>query len=162
MLAQVDTAADAPLAVTRPMHIFVAEDGDDDLLLIQEAIASYDTAAVVHVARDGMAAVELLLDLSRSSKTPLDLAFFDINMPIRNGLEALQMVRQEIDFATLPVVIFTSSDQREDINLAYRSGANAFVQKPSEYNQLVVTIHCILRFFQQTEAGKRLGKFATS
>jgi CheY-like chemotaxis protein len=90
----------------------------------------------VHIARDGREAIEFL---TRSGKfagfnaTRPRLVVTDIKMPIVDGLELAQWIRDEQAFANLPIVVVTSSDLSEDRERCAEIGVNGYFLKPAAY-----------------------------
>jgi len=133
--------------------VLYAEDDENDVFLLERAFqkANLPSLKVVH---DGQQAVD---NLSASASDPVkcpvpSLVILDINLPLLSGLEVLAWMRKQPAVADLPVVVFTSSSQEKDIELAYRLNATAYVTKPSAANQRVEFAHA-LRMFQDSKAG---------
>jgi CheY-like chemotaxis protein len=98
----------------------------------------------VHFAHDGQDAVDFLSE-PRSTTTPLPaLVILDLKMPRLNGLEVLDWIRRQPTLRCLPVLMFSSSNRREDIENAYALGANGFLVKPAS----IVQREVIARFFK--------------
>ncbi len=111
------------------LSIFYADDDADDQELFKEAIAGMEGAFEVHLQNS---ADELLNKLENPSSVPA-LVFLDLNMPGKNGLEALQEIRQSEKLKDLPVIILSTSDDDKDIDEAQKRGANFFITKPLSY-----------------------------
>lgn len=97
---------------------------------------------------DGQQAIDYLAgkgDFADRSQYPLPaLILLDINMPKKSGLEVLQWIRQQPDFKSSPVLMFTSSTRQEDMDNARQLGANDYLLKPFDplkLSDLVRTIH---------------------
>ncbi len=114
-----------------PSSILLAEDDDNDVLLLRRAFKEADMQHPLHVVSDGQEAVEFL---SRNRTTPDDrlpaLVILDLKMPRRDGLDVLKWMREQPALCCLPVILFSSSANRGDIEHAYFLGANGFVVKP--------------------------------
>src|SRR3954469_23399004 len=121
--------------------ILLAEDREDDILLIRKAFAKAFIVNPLQVVRDGEEAVEYLKGegkYSNRAEYPLpDLLLLDLKMPRVDGFEVLRWVRQQPGFSALRVVVLTSSDQIRDVNTAYRLGANSFMVKPTDFENVV-------------------------
>lgn len=111
------------------LSIFYADDDADDQELFKEAIAGMEGPFKVHLQNS---ADELLDKLEDPLSAP-SLVFLDLNMPGKNGLEALQEIRQSEKLKTLPVIILSTSDDASDIDEAQKRGANFFITKPLSY-----------------------------
>jgi CheY-like chemotaxis protein len=102
----------------------------------------------VVVLRDGEEAVQYVQrkgsGAQRSDAIP-SLVLLDLKLPKRDGFEVLEAIRADPEWRDVPVVALTSSNQEEDIERAYRSGANSFVRKPvlfEEFVRSVSTVGC--------------------
>jgi CheY-like chemotaxis protein len=116
------------------LPILLVEDDENDVFFLQRALKEERITNPVRVAEDGQEAVDYLSGVGRfadRAKFPVPcLIILDLKMPRRTGLEVLEWIRAHHAFLTIPVIVFTSSAQPEDIDRAYRLGANAFVVKP--------------------------------
>lgn len=117
--------------MTPPVSILLAEDDDTDVLFLERAFAEVELRHPLQVARDGKEAIDLL---SQAGKPPDDrlpgLVILDLKMPRLTGLEVLDWMRQHPVMRRIPVIVFSSSAHRADIERAYALGANAFLVKP--------------------------------
>src|SRR5689334_9965802 len=104
--------------------ILVAEDNDDDILLIRRAFKKANLVNPLHIVRDGEEAISYLTGEGRygnRDEYPLpDLMLLDIKMPRKNGFEVLQWIRNEPRLACLRIVMLTNSEDISDVNHAYR------------------------------------------
>ena len=123
--------------------LLLVEDNPSDEELTLRSLKKHNIVNEVVVARDGVEAVEYLLD---ESKPLPDLVLLDLKLPRLSGLEVLQRIRNEDRTKMLPVVVLTSSSQDEDIVSSYRMGANSYVRKP-------------VRFSDFSEAVRQLGVY---
>jgi CheY-like chemotaxis protein len=115
--------------------LLFVEDDEDDIFAIKRILGRMDVRASDHSERNGKAAVEYLnsivsADNAHATQFP-HLIFLDLNMPLMNGLEFLRWLRSQPNMSTIPVVVLTSSANPSDIQLAYQSGANAYLVKPT-------------------------------
>ena len=121
--------------------ILLAEDREDDVLLLRKAFARANLLNPVHIVRDGAEAVAYLTGegkYANRAEFPLpDLLLLDLEMPKLNGFEVLTWIRQQPLLRALRVVVLTSSDRIQDVNLAYQLGANSFIVKPMDFEQFV-------------------------
>jgi CheY-like chemotaxis protein len=121
--------------------ILMADDDADDRLLAQDALKDSGLDAEVRFVEDG---VELLDYLHRrnkysdvaSSPRP-SLIILDLNMPRKDGREALQEIKADSELRKIPVVVLTTSTAGPDVSRVYELGANSFISKPVAYNSLV-------------------------
>lgn len=121
--------------------ILLVEDNPKDVFLVQRALRKAQVATPLHVVKDGDAAVQYLLgEAPYSDRTTYPLpvvVLLDLKLPRRSGAEVLLWIRQQTQLKRLPVVVLTSSREHVDINRVYDLGANAYIVKPPNFDQLV-------------------------
>jgi DNA-binding response OmpR family regulator len=107
---------------------------DDPLAsrLLEEVCRSSRTPISVRTVRDRDAAVDALTN----GDTP-DLVMISRELGAVRGLSVLRALRQCVDLESVPVVVFGHSDDPDDITAAYESGADAYVQKPPNFSELL-------------------------
>lgn len=113
--------------------IWVVDDDPDDQLLIKAAFRQLLPPIDISLLNDG---VELLETLGQTDKLPR-VILLDLNMPRLNGFETLIKLRESNCYRTLPVVVLTTSSAPGDQQRALRLGANNFLTKPIDYNELI-------------------------
>jgi len=130
--------------MTDQRSILIAEDDENDVLFLRRSFKQIELTNPVHFAHDGQDAIEFLSG-PRNAATPLPaLVILDLKMPRLNGLEVLEWIRKQPALRCLPVLMFSSSNRREDIENAYALGANGFLVKPAS----IVQREIIARFFK--------------
>ena len=121
--------------------ILLVEDNPKNVFLIQRAFRKAEIISPMQVVSDGDAAIDYLSGESPySDRTayPLPvLVLLDLKLPRRSGAEVLAWIRQQPEIKRLPVVVLTSSKEYADINHVYDLGANAYIVKPLDFDQLV-------------------------
>jgi len=127
--------------VIKLVKLLLVEDNPDDIIIIQRAIKEAKIINKMWVVRDGQEAVDFLKhqgqfqDEATSPKPGLIL--LDINIPKINGLDVLNLIKQDSDLKRIPTIILTVSRRDEDIIKGYNYGCNSFVQKPLEFEKFV-------------------------
>jgi two-component system response regulator len=131
--------------------LIFADDDENDYVLLNCAARRVRFPAPVCWVRDG---IELLQYLRRQGRyTNPDsypkpaLILLDLNMPRKDGREALQEIRSDPVLRSLPVVILTTSQAAQDIQLSYEAGANSFISKPAEFQRLVEVVEVLKRYW---------------
>ena len=136
--------------------ILLAEDREDDVLLICRAFERADRDHRIQVVHDGDQAVAYLAGQAEYAdriRYPFpDLLLLDLKMPRLDGFEVLKWIRQHPVLSPLRVIVLTSSDQIRDVNLAYQLGANAFLVKPVEFEGFVQLVQMLEYWLQMTKA----------
>lgn len=133
----------------RPVTILIADDDPEDRMLTLEAFEASHLGNQVRFVEDG---VELMDYLHRRGKfsdpavSPRpDILLLDLNMPRKNGWEALAEIKADPSLATLRVVILTTSKAEEDIYRGYANSAASYITKPVTFEALVN----VLRVFRE-------------
>jgi CheY-like chemotaxis protein len=134
-------------------YILLAEDDKNDAFLTQNSVARVTDSIEVTVVPDG---AELLSYLRRSDnyaqrreRDPL-FVLLDIKMPKLNGLDALHQIKADPNLRKTVVVMFTSSNEQQDIVCAYDEGANGYVIKPLQFKQFGDAIRKLLEYWLNT------------
>jgi CheY-like chemotaxis protein len=125
----------------RPLKILHIEDSEEDLELFRRACETAGLPAVFHRVEDGSEAVCYLkgeADFNDRGKYPLpDLIVLDLKMPGMGGFDFLKWLRQEPEFSSMPVLVFTISEKAEDKARALAEGATGYFVKPKDFETLV-------------------------
>jgi CheY-like chemotaxis protein len=131
--------------------ILLADDDPDDRKLTQDAFAENRLANILHCVEDGE---ELMDYLNRRGKysdlraEPLPgLILLDLNMPRKDGREALKEIKANPEFRRIPIVVLTTSKAEEDIVRTYDLGVNSYVTKPVTFKSLVELIKVLGRYW---------------
>lgn len=126
--------------MTKHGLIVLAEDDPDDRLLLEQAFRHVGIVDAMVFVDDGEDLMEYLRGRgrheARSSRHP-DLILLDLNMPRKDGREALAEIRGDPSLRHIPVVILSTSSSSRDIAGAYELGANSFIIKPVSFDALV-------------------------
>ena len=124
--------------------ILLVEDNPDDEELTLMAFQQSKIANKVVVVHDGVEALEYIFGASQTSGNVVNelpqLMLLDLKLPRLGGLDVLKRIRSDPRTQLLPVVIFTSSSEEEDVLSSYRLGANSYVRKPVEFQSLAEAI----------------------
>ena len=136
-----------------PVKILAADDDPDDRLLIKEALAEVRISNEVDFVEDGQ---DLLDHLRREGKyagpngsSRPSLIFLDLNMPRKDGRDALKEIRADSALRRIPVVVLTTSDADEDVFRTYDLGVNSFIKKPVTFEGLVEALRTTTEYWFQ-------------
>jgi chemotaxis family two-component system response regulator Rcp1 len=136
------------MAAQRTVEILLVDDNIGDVVLSKEALKAVEFPNRVSVVRDGCEALEFLRRTGKfANASRPDLILLDINMPRKNGCEVLEEVRSDEDLRLIPIVILTSSEAEDDIRRSYELGANCFVTKPADLDEMVRVVQAINHFW---------------
>jgi CheY-like chemotaxis protein len=117
-------------------RILLAEDNPGDVLLFQEALKGRNLLCEIVVAEDGHKAITIL-KAAHSAGARMDLIVLDVNLPKHNGDAVLREVRGQDSLADIPVIMLTSSASPADKAAATKLGANLYIQKSSDLEELM-------------------------
>jgi CheY-like chemotaxis protein len=125
----------------KPVIIVMADDDDDDFMLTEKALKKSKLLNTLYRVVDGEELLEFLLhkgkyaDVANSPRPGVIL--LDLNMPKKDGREALKEIKNNPDLKDIPVVVFTTSKAEEDIYRSYKLGVNSFITKPVTFEGLI-------------------------
>ena len=131
--------------------ILMADDDEDDCLLAQEALVESCLTNKLYIVCDGEQLMEYLYrrgkyrDIDISPRPGLIL--LDLNMPKKDGREALKQIKADANLRQIPIVILTTSKADEDIYRSYELGANSFITKPVTFSGLVEVMKTIGKYW---------------
>ena len=121
--------------------ILLVEDNPKDEELTLRALKKSNIANSVVIARDGVEALDYLFGRvaysDPASHVLPQLVLLDLKLPKVDGLQVLQEVRANDRTRRLPIVVFTSSSEEEDLLSSYNLGANSYIRKPVDFEQFV-------------------------
>ncbi len=136
-----------------PRAILMADDDPDDRLLLQEARDEAGLDSDLYFVEDG----EDLLDFLRHEGKYVDqtipmpgLILLDLNMPRKDGREALREIRADATLRRIPIVVLTTSKSEEDIYRSYDMGANSYITKPVSFESLVTMVQLLGQYWLST------------
>lgn len=131
--------------------ILLAEDDADDRMLVTRVL---EKELLVSDVRSVWNGEELMDYLTRRGKyqavddSPRPaLILLDLNMPRKDGREALQEIKSNPDLKTIPVVVLTTSNSEIDVEQSYRAGVNAYITKPARFSDLAAAFKVLYRFW---------------
>lgn len=128
--------------------ILLVEDSPTDVLMTREAFQYYDVLNPLHVAQDGVAAMEYLRgeDPHRDANRP-GLIILDLNLPRKSGREVLEELKADPELMSIPVVVLTTSRSEEDVAQTYGLHANCYIAKPVDFSTFVDVVRSINDFW---------------
>jgi two-component system, response regulator len=134
--------------------ILLAEDDASHVALFRRALASSGVQCQVDVVQDGAEAIDYLFGLGeythRDSKQLPDLILLDLKMPRMDGIQVLKVLRRvrgDDRMRMPPVVVLTSSDLENDIEDAYRWGAQSYIRKPLVYTEFADAVRNTVQYW---------------
>ena len=139
------------IPTAQPIVILMADDDADDRLLTQDAMTDACVINDLHFVTNGEEFMDYLYrrgryaDMATSPRPGLIL--LDLNMPKKDGREALQEIKADPNLRRIPVVILTTSEAEEDVYRSYDLGANSFITKPVTFESLVELMRVMGRYW---------------
>ncbi|WP_375335916.1 response regulator [Microcoleus sp. FACHB-831] len=134
-----------------PISILMAEDDPDDRLLAREAMAESRLANSLYFVEDGEELLDYLYRRNKytqaSSSPRPGLILLDLNMPKKDGREALKEIKADPNLRQIPVVVMTTSKADADIYRSYDLGANSFITKPVTFESLVEVMKALGKYW---------------
>jgi len=139
-----------------PVHILLVEDSLHDIEITRRAFSKGPVKVELAVARRGQDALDYLNHRGKfhppdTSPRPA-LVLLDMNLPGMSGLEVLGQIKNAPHLKSIPVIILTVSERREDITRSYELGANTYIQKPVEFSAFMRSVKSIQEYWMETAA----------
>ncbi len=135
-----------------PINILIADDDEDDLFFATKALKESRLKNNVFCVHDGLELMDFLKkrgDYTEKTAPTPDLILLDLNMPKKNGREALKEIRDDENLNQIPVVILTTSEADQDILSSYKLGANSYIKKPVDFAGLVELMKALKIYWVQ-------------
>lgn len=114
--------------------ILIAEDDDDDRMLMQHVFERVFSLSRIHYVADGQEALDYLTasgPYADLAPIPPKLIILDLNMPVKSGRDVLSAVKNSPELCHIPVIIYSTSDAKADIRWCYANGAAGYIVKPA-------------------------------
>ena len=132
----------------RPLELLIAEDNPNDVILLREALKQAKVVSRLHVATDGVEAIEFLRRQGSHGAAPRpDLILLDLNMPRKNGQEVLVEIKGDAELKTIPIIVLTTSRSDSDVLAAYGHHANCYITKPISFDAFAEVVRSIQKFW---------------
>ena len=138
----------------KPAEVFIVEDNDPDVFLVEEALRSQGVEARMQRCHDGEEAIQVLSEIGQAHVP--DVIIIDLNLPKVTGLEILKHVRSLKQLDRVPVLILTSSQSRTDRALSKQLGADAYIAKPPTLPEFLSAVGSGIRALLE-RAGREAG-----
>ena len=139
---------------TRPLTILVADDDEDDRALIRKAWQKNRGTNDLRFVEDGEELMEYLNHEGSYSDTAHaprpTVILLDLNMPKKDGREALREIKANSSLRQIPIIILTTSQADEDICRSYDLGANSYIAKPVTFGALVDVLQVLGQYWIDT------------
>lgn len=132
--------------------ILMADDDDDDYLLTQKALKESKLLNKLYRVKDGEELLEYLkgtgtYEGAAMSEGRPGVILLDLNMPRKDGREALREIKSDPELSDIPIVVFTTSKAEEDIYRSYKLGVNSFITKPVTFENLIQVMQTLGKYW---------------
>jgi CheY-like chemotaxis protein len=128
------------------MRILLADDDREDKELFEMAVKEADLNWALSAVNNGEQLMEALLKTAESGVGRLpSVIFLDLNMPVKDGREALKEIKSHEKLKKIPVIVYSTSNSPSDIHLTYESGANWYMVKPDTFDEQVEMVKLLSR-----------------
>ncbi len=135
----------------QPITILMADDDPDDRLMTRDAFQECRLGNPLRFAEDGEELMDYLHRRGRyadPSQSPMPgLILLDLNMPRKDGREALREIKADPALRQIPVVVLTTSSAEEDVARSYADGANSFITKPVTFDALLDVVQSLGKYW---------------
>jgi CheY-like chemotaxis protein len=132
------------MKVTKATEILLVEDNPQDLQLTKRALRKANLANYIHVARDGVEALEFLFcegaHAARKIEDGPKIILLDLKLPKVDGLQVLGRIKSDPRTKAIPVVILTSSKEQADVVESYQLGVNSYIVKPVNFERFAAAV----------------------
>lgn len=135
---------------TEEIFILIAEDDADDRFLLQAAFEENGFDDQLQFVENGLEVVQYLKDclsLPLSESRFPRFVLLDLNMPKKDGREVLREIKQDPQLQQIPVVIFSTTNNEQEIRRCYELGANSYITKPNSFEALVRTVAALRSYW---------------
>jgi chemotaxis family two-component system response regulator Rcp1 len=131
-----------------PIEVLLVEDSPGDARLTREAFREANGAIHLHVACDGVEAMDFLERRGPHAAVPRpDLILLDLNLPRMDGREVLSRIKTDASLRMIPTIILTTSESEADIVKSYQLHANCFLSKPVQLEAFECLVKSINEFW---------------
>ncbi|MBA3829861.1 MAG: response regulator [Taibaiella sp.] len=128
--------------------ILIAEDDADDRFLLQTAFDENGFNDKLEFVENGVEVIDYLNGLAKNSDSPMPrFILLDLNMPKKDGREVLKELKQHPDFKHIPVVIFSTTNNEQEMRRCYELGANSYITKPNSFESLLRTVAALRSYW---------------
>ena len=132
----------------RPYHVLLVEDNPDDAYIARRCIKQTDVSVdVAHVVNGRECLAYLRREEGFAEAATPDLVLLDINMPVMDGRQVMSEISQDPILSTLPVVVLSTSENREEISDMYRLRCNSYLVKPVDFSQFHEMIQQLFQYW---------------
>jgi two-component system response regulator len=132
--------------------ILIAEDDADDRFLLKAAFEENGFSDKLEFVENGVEVLDYLfgIDTKEPGKKLPRFILLDLNMPKKDGREVLKELKQHPDYKKVPIVIFSTTNNEQEMRRCYELGANSYITKPNSFESLIKTVAALRSYWMNT------------
>lgn len=135
----------------KDIFILIAEDDADDRFLLQAAFEENGFKDTLQFVENGVEVLDFLHNLTNKEDAALPrFILLDLNMPKKDGREVLKELKQHAQFKKIPIVIFSTTNNEQEMRRCYELGANSYITKPNSFEGLLKTVAALRSYWMYT------------
>ena len=135
-----------------PIELLLIDDDDKDIFLTKRAFKKSGVACHIQIAKNGEEGLALLRREEPYENAPRPVfILLDLNMPRMNGLEFIEIIKQDKRLRTIPVIVFTTSNEQSDRSRAYDYSVAGYMVKPVDYDQFLLMMRSTFSYWYFNE-----------
>jgi two-component system response regulator len=136
------------------IFILIAEDDADDRFLLNAAFEENGFRDKLHFVENGVELLEFLRHLISDEASPRVPSFIllDLNMPKKDGREVLREIKEDALMKRIPVIVFSTTNNEQEMKRCYELGANSYITKPNSFENLIKTVAAVRGYWLQTSS----------
>jgi CheY-like chemotaxis protein len=146
------------LGMNQEFPILIAEDDENDAMILQRALRKAGFNNPFHISKDGADVIRYLKGeppyTDRNKFRFPRILFTDLKMPNLDGFELLAWLKDHEECNVIPRLVLSASQQEEDVQRAYRLGVNSYLVKPGTFEALVSALKLVLDYWLLCEKPK--------
>ena len=123
------------------LRIFLVDDDEDDRQFFADALQALEMNTELKEFINGKDCID---HLSKGINLP-NLLFLDLNMPVMNGFECLELIRKNERLSDIMIAIYSTSSSNQDIEDTFSKGANIYIKKPSSFSDLKTSLKQVIK-----------------
>lgn len=139
--------------MTEDIFILIAEDDADDRFLLQAAFEENGFSDRLQFVENGVEALEHLYALTHANEDQTivfpKFVLLDLNMPKKDGREVLKELKSHPQLKNIPVIIFSTTNNEQEMRRCYELGANSYITKPNNFENLIKTVAALRSYWIQ-------------
>ncbi|MCD6010620.1 MAG: response regulator [Flavipsychrobacter sp.] len=134
------------------IFILIAEDDADDRFLLQSAFEENGYCDKLSFVENGVELIDYLhqLEADKNEAKMPRFILLDLNMPKKDGREVLKEIKQSPSLKKIPVIIFSTTNNEQEMKRCYELGANSYITKPNSFENLIKTVAAVRSYWINT------------